>query len=102
MSPAKPGDIVTIFGISFGPTDPAISPGQPASRDAPMVAPATVTLGPLTLDSADVLYVGAVPGGFGWDGMKIRIPSLEPGNYPLRIEFGIYKTPPGAFLAVGK
>jgi uncharacterized protein (TIGR03437 family) len=102
MSPAKPGDIVTIFGISFGPTDPAIPPGQPAPGDAPMVAPAAVTLGPLTLDAADVLSLGAVPGAFGWYGMKIRVPSLDPGNYALRLEFGIYKTPPGAFLAIGK
>jgi uncharacterized protein (TIGR03437 family) len=101
-APAKPGDIVSIYGIAFGPTDPPIVPGIPAANLASTVAPASVNLGGVDLDPADILYSGVAPGVPGWYQLQIRIPGTIPtGNQPLTLNFGIYKTPPGGFLAIG-
>ena len=58
FAPALAGDLVTIFASRLGPTDPPIRPGAVPSGTAQVTSPVTVTLGSMTLDASDVLYVG--------------------------------------------
>ena len=100
FAPALPGDLVTIFASELGPTDPPIRPGAVSSVTAQVTSPVTVTLGSVTLDASDVLYVGAAPGEL-FAQLNIRIPSGVPaGNQPLQIKIGDIASPPGAFLAI--
>ena len=100
LTPAKPGDIVTVYGVSFGPTQPAVDPGCAPAGIAATVTPPTVTLGPLTLAASDVLYAGVSPGTAALYQINIRVPAtLEDGTYPLSLSFDIYKAPLGS-LAV--
>lgn len=99
-APAHAGDIVTIYGAGFGPTNPGIAAGAVASGAAQVTNPVTVTLGPVTLDASDVLYAGAAPGEL-ISQLNIRIPSGVPvGNEPIQIQIADVASPVGAFLAI--
>ncbi len=96
--PAKPGDYLTIYGISFGEVNPAVAPGVAPSTIAP-VANATLTLG--TLPAAAPLYVGVSPGTAGLYQVNIQVPAgLVDGNYPLTLNIGTFSPPVGAYLTV--
>jgi uncharacterized protein (TIGR03437 family) len=77
-----------------------MSPGAVSSGTAQVTSPVTVTLGSVTLDASDVLYVGAAPGEL-FSQLNIRIPSgVSAGNQPLQIKIGDFASPLGAFLAI--
>jgi uncharacterized protein (TIGR03437 family) len=98
---ARPSDVVTIFGSGFGPTNPAVAPGATATGPAQIRnSTITVTLGGVTLDPKDVLYVGAAP-GLLISQLNIRIPQGVPaGNQPLQIRIGFLASAPGGYLAI--
>lgn len=98
--PAKPGDYLTIYGISFGATNPVVAPGAAPSAIAP-VGNASVTLGTSALPSANPIYVGVSPGTAGLYQVNIQVPAgLADGDYPLMLNVGGFSTPSGAFLTV--
>jgi uncharacterized protein (TIGR03437 family) len=101
LTPAKPGDILTIYGISFGPTNPAIAPGAAAAGVAPTVDTPAIRFGTGPMNAADILYLGISPGSPGLYQLNIRVPAgLADGNYPLVVNLGIFDTPVGGYLAV--
>ncbi len=58
---AKPGDIVELFAVGFGPTNPSIATGQPPSGgNAPAIALPVITIGGA---NALVSYAGVVAVG---------------------------------------
>jgi uncharacterized protein (TIGR03437 family) len=100
FTPAKPGDYLTIYGISFGATNPAIAPGAAPSAIAP-VANASMTLGTNPLPAASLIYVGVSPGTAGLYQVNIQVPAgLADGDYPLTLNLGSFSTPAGAYLSV--
>lgn len=100
FAPAKPGDYLTIYGISFGATNPAVAPGAAPSAIAP-VANATVTFGTSPLPAANLIYVGVSPGTAGLYQVNIQVPAgLADGDYPLTLNLGSFSTPMGAYLTV--
>jgi uncharacterized protein (TIGR03437 family) len=100
FAPAHPGDLVTIFGSGFGPTNPPIHPGAIADGAAQATGAVTVRLGSTVLGAGDILYVGTAP-GLLISQLNIRIPSeTPPGNQPLQIVIGGIASPPEAFLPI--
>jgi uncharacterized protein (TIGR03437 family) len=100
FTPAKPGDYLTIYGISFGVTNPAVPPGAASVSVAP-VANAAVTLGASPLPAANLIYVGASPGTAGLYQVNIQVPAgLADGDYALTLNLGSFSTPAGAYLTV--
>jgi uncharacterized protein (TIGR03437 family) len=98
--PAKPGDYLTIYGVSFGPTNPAIAPGAASATVAPTTNAPSVQLGSYTLSGAGI-YAGISPGTAGLYQLNIQIPAgLADGDYPLVLNLGSFSTPPGAFLTI--
>jgi len=99
--PAKPGDILTIYGVSFGPTNPAAVPGTPPTGAAQSIYTPSVELGTLNLNPTDILYAGVSPGSAGLYQLNIRVPTpLPDGDYPLVLTLGTFATPSGGFLTV--
>jgi uncharacterized protein (TIGR03437 family) len=94
-APAKPGDIVSLFGTGFGDTNPAFTQGQLATGQAPITQQITVQIGGVTLASSDVLYAGLSPGSIsGLYQFNVRIPSSTPtGDVPVTITIGGVETP---------
>jgi uncharacterized protein (TIGR03437 family) len=93
-SPAKPGDIVSLFGTGFGDTTPFVGAGQIATGQATTVAPVTVKIGDVTLASSDVLYAGLSPGSIsGLYQFNVRIPTSTPsGDVPVVLTVGGVQT----------
>lgn len=100
FTPARPGDILTIYATGLGATDPAIGAGAVSAGIAGVTGAVRVQLGERVLEAADVLYVGASPGLLIYQ-LNIRVPEGTPvGNQPLRIFVGEAGSPVNAFLAV--
>ena len=96
--PARPGEVVTLFGTGFGATNPAFAPGELPDRAAPVVEPVRVTIGGL---EAETLYAGAAPGLAGVYQINLRIPAAAPnGDLPVTLRVGSFAAPPGGFLTV--
>jgi uncharacterized protein (TIGR03437 family) len=86
-SPAKPGDVVSLFATGFGDTSPAVPVGQLATGMPMLTNQVTVTIGTTTLASSDVLYAGLSPGSIsGLYQFNVRIPSTAAtGDVPVTI-----------------
>jgi uncharacterized protein (TIGR03437 family) len=100
--PAKPGDVVTLYGTGFGPTDPAVAPGALATGISRVTTPVTVAIGGVTLAAQDVLYVGLSPGSIsGLYQLNVRIPASTPdGDIPVVATAGGVQTQSGAVIPV--
>lgn len=100
LSPARPGDVVTIYMTGLGPTSPALGVGEIARAPAGVTGTISVRLGDLTLAPSDILYAGASPSLVIYQ-INLRIPANAPaGNLPLAVTVNSVATPPGAFLAI--
>ena len=96
LTPAKPGDYLTIYGVSFGPTTPSYAPGTPPTGTGTVPGPATVQLGTSNLSADHILYTGVSPGTAGLYQLNIQIPDdVADGNYPLTLTFSGFSTPAG-------
>ena len=101
FAPAKPGDYLTIYAISFGPTNPSFAPGSPPSSTATTTNAPGVTMGSVTLNQADVLYAGVSPGIAGLYQLNVQVPANMPdGDQPLTLTLGSFKTPSVGFVTV--
>ncbi|MDA1234057.1 MAG: hypothetical protein O3A53_04585, partial [Acidobacteria bacterium] len=84
--PAKPGDIVLLFGTGWGPTTAALGTGQLATGSAQLLPDANpmVSFSGIFLAPQNVLYVGVTPNTAGLYQLAIRVPGIAiPGNYPV-------------------
>lgn len=101
--PARPGDIVTLYGTGFGDTNPLVPAGQLApAGTSPLTNPITVQIGSVTLSPPDILYAGLSPGSIG--GLyqfNVTIPPTTPsGDIPVTITIGGSQTQAGATIPV--
>lgn len=102
-SPAKPGDIVSLFGTGFGDAgSPVVAAGQIATGQAFLTNPITVTIGSTTLAESDILYAGLSPGSIsGLYQFNVRIPAGAPsGEVPVTISIGGFQTQAGATIPI--
>jgi uncharacterized protein (TIGR03437 family) len=79
--PAKPGEVITLWGTGFGPTDPPVPAGQlpGAGAGAPTLKPVSVKL-----NAADISVLGSALSGYpGVYQIAIEIPSVADGDYLL-------------------
>jgi len=98
--PAKPGDVLTVHGVSFGPTSPVAVPGTPSTTSAQSVYPALVTLGAVSFPSA-TYYAGVSPGTAGLYQLNIQVPAnLPDGDYSIVLTLGTFSTPVGGYITV--
>jgi len=100
FTPAKPGDYLTLFATGFGATNPPFAPGVLPSGTPSVTAPFSITFGGVTLDPAQILYVGLSQFA-GLYQVDIQVPAGVPdGNQPLVITVGGVASPSDAFITV--
>ena len=80
--PASPGEVLHLYGTGFGPVQPAVATGMPASASPLAVVPAMPTCtsdpgGPTT-----VVYLGLAPGLVGYYQMDVRLPEAISSVHP--------------------
>jgi uncharacterized protein (TIGR03437 family) len=98
--PAVAGDILVIYALGLGATDPAQTVGAPAAGIASAAAP-TITIGGVTVSPADLFYAGVSPGYIGLYQINLRVPAgVASGNQPIVIKMGTSLSPAGGYLAI--
>ena len=103
-APAKPGDIVSLFGTGFGTTNPPVQAGDITPGLAPLAGSFTVQIGGTTLAAADITYAGLSPQSIsGLYQFDVRIPSsAADGNLPVVVTTGGVSSPATATIPVKK
>jgi uncharacterized protein (TIGR03437 family) len=86
--PAKPGEIILLWGTGFGPVNPPFPAGQvpgPQVAGSPTQMTPTVTLGGTTIS-----VISSVLSAYAADyQIAIQIPSSQPnGDYPVAVSMG--------------
>jgi uncharacterized protein (TIGR03437 family) len=94
--PAKAGDIVTLFGVGFGPTNPPVPSGMPFTGSAPTVNPMVLSLNNVKVTPA---YSGITASGLYQ--FNFQVPAgAGTGDVPLQAAVGGVQTPSGAVLSL--
>ena len=80
--PALPGEVLHFYGTGFGPVQPAVATGTPASASPLAVVPAIPACtsdpgGPTT-----VVYLGLAPGLVGYYQMDVQLPAVVSSVHP--------------------
>jgi uncharacterized protein (TIGR03437 family) len=93
--PVKAGETVTLYGVGFGPTTPAVLSGQAFSGSAPSVALPSITIGGVT---ASVTYGGIV--GAGLYQFNVVVPAAGSGDRLLQATVGGVSAPGNIYLTL--
>jgi uncharacterized protein (TIGR03437 family) len=96
--PAKPGEVITLWGTGFGPTNPPVPAGQqPMVQAPPTQSPVSVTLG-----GTAVPVLGAVLSSYAaLYQVAIQIPTSMPdGDYPILATVNGVQSPANLSLTV--
>ena len=96
--PAKAGDVMTIYGIGFGPVSPATPSGTIATGASSL--PNVSFL--FNQTPAQVLYAGLAPSFVGLYQFNIKVPAVSPGDYPLKVQVGSTAVSQTVFITVGQ
>jgi uncharacterized protein (TIGR03437 family) len=100
--PAKPGDVLILWGTGFGPTSPAAPVGAevPSTATYSVTNNVTVTVGGI---SATVYGTALAPGFAGLYQVAIQVPPSAPnGDLPIVASVGGVFSPSSALLTVQK
>jgi uncharacterized protein (TIGR03437 family) len=73
--PAKPGDVILLFGTGFGPTNPAVAPGRVFNGAAPLTNTLQMQIGGVTVTPA---FAGLSSSGLNQ--FNLMVPDLPNGE----------------------
>jgi uncharacterized protein (TIGR03437 family) len=94
--PARAGEVVSLFGNAFGPTDPPVASGQVFVGAAPLLGSVSVTIGNI---AAQVSFAGL--SGAGLHQFNVEIPKALPeGDWTVIAETAGATTQENVFLTV--
>ncbi|MGD0047522.1 MAG: LamG-like jellyroll fold domain-containing protein [Bryobacteraceae bacterium] len=94
--PAVPGEFIEMYGTGFGATNPAVPTAQLVPQPAPLVLPATVSIGGV---NAVVQWAGLVSSGLYQ--INVQIPNVAPGDQPVQTAISGFQGPGNVFVTVG-
>jgi len=96
--PAKPGDIIVLYGIGFGPVTPNIPAGQIAEESTALVSNLQMFIGGT---SASLAYAGLAPSFTGLYQFNITVPNVPASTaVPLTFTLGGLTGPQTLNIAV--
>ncbi len=81
--PARPGDVISIYGTGCGPGIPFTPAGQIVSTAGPLTLPSSASIGGV---DARIEYAGVA--GSGLCQFNVIVPNLVPGNWPFLLTVG--------------
>ena len=100
FTPAAPGEVVTLYGTGFGPTEPAIAAGR-IPGVAHLTNAVAFTVGGIAVPPEDVPYKGASPCCAGFYQFTVRLPADVPdGDATVTATVQGVSTPEGPYLTV--
>jgi uncharacterized protein (TIGR03437 family) len=98
--PAKPGDVIILWGTGFGPTNPGTPVGGPVPGTATY---STTSLPKVTINDVSATVYGAAlaPGFGGLYQVAIQVPaSIPDGDWPVQAGIGGVQSSTGVVLSV--
>jgi uncharacterized protein (TIGR03437 family) len=96
--PAKSGDVLTIYGIGFGPVNPAIPAGTVVTQSNSLATQISVSFGST---SANLTYYGLVPSFTGLYQFNVVVPAVAANNaLPISFTLGGLKGSQTLYIAV--
>jgi uncharacterized protein (TIGR03437 family) len=97
--PAQPGEVITLYGIGFGPVTPAMPAGQIVGEVNSLASSFQMSIGGM---AAALQYDGLAPGFTGLYQFNATVPNVASGNaVPLRFILGGVSGTQTLYLAVG-
>jgi len=99
-TPAKPGDVVILWGTGFGATTPAMPGGQlvPSTQLYSVTNPPSITVGGI---QATVYGAALAPGFAGLYQIAIQIPAtVGSGDQPVAAQVGSVSSPASVYVTV--
>lgn len=93
--PARPGDLVLLYGTGFGPTSPLCPTGELVAAAARLSNPVSIRIGGAT---ATVEWAGLTLAGLYQ--FNVRIPDVPDGDQPVVAEIGGLRTQNNAYVTV--
>ena len=96
-NPAKPGEVIEVYGTGFGPTNPPLESGALVTKPEPLANAVTVTIGGQT---AAVGFQGVVESGLVQ--LNVAVPKLPAGDAAIVAQVGGVQTQPGVLITVGQ
>jgi uncharacterized protein (TIGR03437 family) len=97
FAPAHAGDVLTAYGVGWGPTSPAVSIGTLAAAAAGLTSSYSLTLGGKT---AEISYIGLSPDSAGLYQVNFTVPAGLSGNQPLVLTVDGVTTTSNAFIPI--
>ena len=93
-APAKPGDVLVIYAIGLGATNPPVpsgegSPSSPLASVQPNPVVVFGTPGPFSLLTAEPFFAGLVPGFMGLYQINVVVPVGAPVGNSIPISLGV-------------
>ena len=97
-TPGKPGEVVVLYGIGFGPTTPPVPSGTVPTAIASVPASLTLRIGDIPVTP---LYSGVSPGSAGLYQFNVKIPdSLPNGDASVVVTLNGATTQSNIFITV--
>lgn len=102
LTPALPGQEITVYGTGFGETSPAVGTGVFPEDRARAVNRPVLLLDGVEVPQANISYIGIAPiGQPGLYQIDFKVPQdARNGNLSIELRFGLYSTPGGAYLQI--
>jgi uncharacterized protein (TIGR03437 family) len=94
--PAKPGDMITAYGIGFGAVTPVIAPGVVVSQTNG-IPNLSISFGQTP---AVVTYAGLAPNAVGLYQFNITVPQVAAGDYQISVTVGGVQVQQTLYLTV--
>jgi uncharacterized protein (TIGR03437 family) len=93
--PVQPGELLELFGVGFGPTNPVVPPGKAYTGAAPTTNTVSVTIGGV---AAKVLFSGITEAGVYQ--LNVIVPQVSGGDQPLLATVSGVSTPSNVIVTV--
>ena len=97
--PAIPGDVITIYGIGFGPVNPTTGAGVIAPVNSRLISQPSFLFGQ-TLGA--LAYYGLTPSLVGLYQFNIVVPRVSAGDIPLNVSMGSVTLDQALFITIGQ
>jgi uncharacterized protein (TIGR03437 family) len=97
--PAKPGDVITLYGVGFGPVVPASLAGELVQQLNSLASTFQISIGGISVTPS---YDGLAPSYTGLYQFDIAVPSVASGNQALTFTLGGTAGTQTLYLSVGQ
>ena len=95
---AKPGDLVTIYALGCGPTNPPTQAGVVAAQASRLALPFEVRIAGV---AATVPFAGIVAGSIGLYQINVTMPNVPAGDHPIELRIDGIANGQSLVIAVG-